>query len=86
MLNQFRCNRSKNNLNSIVDAIVLSRKTMINIKQNIFLAIGLKAIFLILTIFGDTQLWMAILADTGATVLVTLNALRLLKFKSVPIE
>ena len=77
---------SKNNLNSIVDAIVLSRKTMINIKQNIFLAIGLKAIFLILTIFGDTQLWMAILADTGATVLVTLNALRLLKFKSVQIE
>ncbi len=74
---------SKNNLNSIVDAIVLSRKTMLNIKQNIFLAIGLKAIFLILTIFGDTQLWMAILADTGATVLVTLNALRLLNFKSV---
>lgn len=72
---------SKNNIGSVVDAITLSRKIMFNIKQNIFLAIGLKVIFLVLTIFGDTQLWMAILADTGATVLVTLNALRLLNFK-----
>jgi Cd2+/Zn2+-exporting ATPase len=70
---------SRNNLSAIVDAVTLSRKTMNNIKQNISLAIGLKAIFLILTIFGETQLWMAILADTGATVIVTLNALRLLK-------
>lgn len=72
---------SRNNVSAIVDAVLLSRKTMNNIKQNITLAIGLKAIFLILTIFGETQLWMAILADTGATVIVTLNALRLLKTK-----
>ena len=40
--------------------------------------LGLKALFLVTTIAGITGLWPAILADTGATVLVTLNALRLL--------
>ncbi len=41
--------------------------------------LGLKAVFLVTTIAGVTGLWPAILADTGATVLVTLNALRLLR-------
>ncbi len=56
----------------------LSKRTMINIRQNIAVALGLKAIFLVTTVVGLTGLWPAILADTGATVLVTLNALRLL--------
>ena len=43
-------------------------------------ALGLKAVFLVTTILGITGLWIAIFADTGATVLVTLNALRLLAF------
>ncbi|MDX1000828.1 hypothetical protein GOE08_06760 [Sinorhizobium medicae] len=43
---------------------------------------GLKAIFLVTTLTGTTTLWMAILADTGATVLVTANALRLLTCRS----
>ena len=73
---------SRNNVSAVVDTVILSRKTMNNIKQNITLAIGIKVIFLLLTIFGETQLWMAILADTGATVIVTLNALRLLNIKS----
>ena len=47
--------------------------------QNITIALGLKAVFLVTTIAGITGLWPAILADTGATVLVTLNALRLLR-------
>jgi Cd2+/Zn2+-exporting ATPase len=59
----------------------LSRRAMVNIRQNIALALGLKAVFLVTTIIGVTGLWPAILADTGATVLVTLNALRLLDFK-----
>lgn len=59
----------------------LSKRTMSNIRQNISIALGLKAVFLVTTIAGITGLWPAILADTGATVLVTLNALRLLKFK-----
>lgn len=61
--------------------IRLARATMFNIKQNVTIALGLKAIFLVTTIFGFTGLWLAIMADTGATVLVTLNALRLLGFR-----
>ncbi|NTE88931.1 heavy metal translocating P-type ATPase [Agrobacterium rubi] len=57
----------------------LSKRTMRNIHQNIAMSLGLKAVFLVTTIIGITGLWPAILADTGATVLVTLNALRLLR-------
>jgi Cd2+/Zn2+-exporting ATPase len=59
--------------------IDLSKRTMSNIWQNITIALGLKAVFLVTTLIGITGLWPAILADTGATVLVTLNALRLLR-------
>ncbi|OWJ77291.1 heavy metal translocating P-type ATPase [Haematobacter genomosp. 1] len=58
----------------------LARGAMRNIHQNIALALGLKAVFLVTSTLGITGLWLAILADTGATVLVTLNALRLLRF------
>jgi Cd2+/Zn2+-exporting ATPase len=58
--------------------IDLSKRTMANIRQNITIALGLKAVFLVTTVVGVTGLWPAILADTGATVLVTANALRLL--------
>ncbi|WP_158810907.1 heavy metal translocating P-type ATPase [Beijerinckia sp. L45] len=58
--------------------IALAKRTMRNIRQNVAMALGLKAIFLVTTIVGVTGLWPAILADTGATVLVTMNALRLL--------
>ncbi len=64
--------------------VALSRATMSNIYQNITIALGLKAVFLVTTLLGVTTLWMAILADTGATVLVTLNALRLLGYKFNP--
>lgn len=62
--------------------IELSRATLTNVHQNVALAIGLKGVFLITTLLGMTGLWVAVLADSGATALVTLNALRLLKFKS----
>ncbi len=61
--------------------IELSKRTVRNILQNITIALGLKAVFLVTTIAGITGLWPAILADTGATVLVTINALRLLRIK-----
>ncbi|UTV26767.1 zinc/cadmium/mercury/lead-transporting ATPase [Photobacterium atrarenae] len=61
--------------------IALSRATLANIRQNIGLALGLKALFLVTTLLGFTGLWVAVLADSGATALVTLNALRLLRFK-----
>ncbi|WP_172332059.1 heavy metal translocating P-type ATPase [Mangrovicoccus sp. HB161399] len=59
----------------------LSRAAMANIRQNVGIALGLKAVFLATTLAGITGLWIAILADTGATVLVTANALRLLRFR-----
>ncbi len=66
----------------IAGMIDLSGRVMRNITQNIVIALGLKAVFLVTTIAGITGLWPAILADTGATVLVTLNALRLLAVRS----
>jgi Cd2+/Zn2+-exporting ATPase len=65
----------------VADLVALSRATMNNIKLNIAFALGLKAIFLVTTLLGYTSLWMAILADTGATAVVTANALRLLRWK-----
>ena len=65
-------------IGDVAAMIELSKRTMANIQQNITMALGLKAVFLVTTIIGLTGLWPAILADTGATVLVTLNALRLL--------
>ena len=62
--------------------IDLSRLTMANIWQNIAVSLGLKAVFLVTTLAGLTGLWPAILADTGATVVVTLNALRLLAWNA----
>ncbi len=60
--------------------IRLARATMSNIRQNVAIALGLKGVFLVTSVLGITGLWIAILADTGATVLVTANALRLLAF------
>ena len=70
----------RNRVTDVAAMIRLARAAMSNIRQNVTLALGLKAVFLVTTIFGVTGLWIAIMADTGATVLVTLNALRLLRF------
>jgi Cd2+/Zn2+-exporting ATPase len=70
----------RNRVTDIATLVRLSRATMANIRQNIGIALSLKAIFLVTTVTGTTGLWMAIVADTGGTVLVTLNALRLLGF------
>ena len=66
----------------VAELVALSRATLANIKQNVAVAVGLKLVFLATTLAGVTGLWPAILADTGATVLVTLNALRLLGWKA----
>ncbi|WP_204274522.1 heavy metal translocating P-type ATPase [Vibrio astriarenae] len=75
------CALTHNRLQSIAGLIKLSRKTMSIIRQNVALAVGSKVLFLITTLLGVTGLWAAVLADTGATALVTLNALRLLTEK-----
>ncbi|WP_456304476.1 HAD-IC family P-type ATPase [Acetobacter persici] len=69
----------RNRVSDIPALIRLSRSAMRNIRQNVSIALGLKGIFLVTTVAGMTGLWLAIMADTGATVLVTLNALRLLR-------
>lgn len=61
--------------------IRLSRKTLAIIKQNIAFALGLKLIALLLVVPGWLTLWIAIFADMGATLLVMLNSMRLLKVK-----
>jgi Cd2+/Zn2+-exporting ATPase len=62
--------------------IRLSRRTAVILTENITLALGIKAVFLGLAISGGATLWMAILADMGASLLVVFNGLRLLKAKS----
>jgi Cd2+/Zn2+-exporting ATPase len=69
-------------VSDVAGMVNLSRRTMRNIRQNITIALGLKAVFLATTVVGITGLWPAILADTGATVLVTANAMRLLRLAS----
>lgn len=65
----------------IAELVALSRATMGNVKQNVAIALGLKAVFVVTTLTGTTGLWLAIMADTGATILVTLNALRLMAWR-----
>lgn len=68
-----------NRLTELANMIGLARATHNNIRQNITIALGLKGIFLVTTLLGITGLWLAVLADSGATALVTANALRLLR-------
>jgi Zn2+/Cd2+-exporting ATPase len=60
-------------------ALRLARATLFNIKTNVAISLVLKAAFLIMAVAGVATLWMAILADTGASVIVVANALRLLR-------
>lgn len=69
----------------VANMVDLSKRVMGNIHQNITVALGLKAVFLVTTVIGITGLWPAILADTGATVLVTANAMRLLAWKGLSV-
>jgi Cd2+/Zn2+-exporting ATPase len=57
----------------------LSRRTAAILKQNISLALGIKAVFLALTLTGHATMWMAVFADMGASLLVVGNGLRLLR-------
>lgn len=73
-----------NRLSELASMIRLSRATRHNIRQNIAIALGLKAVFLVTSVLGITGLWLAVLADSGATALVTANALRLLRREKTP--
>ena len=66
----------------IVTAIKSSKKTMKIAIQNIILAFGVKAIALILSALGIADMWMAVFADTGVTILAVLNSFRALKIEN----
>ncbi len=68
-------------LNKLPYTIQLSRKALKIIKQNIIFSLGIKALALLLVIPGWLTLWLAIFADMGATLIVTLNSMRLLRIK-----
>ncbi len=67
-------------LSKLPYTIRLSKATLANIRVNVAIAIGLKAVFVILAVAGVATLWMAVLADTGASALVVANAVRLRRF------
>ena len=72
----------KDDLSKVAEAVELGRRTMRVIQANIAFALAVKAVFLVLALLGYTSLWLAILADTGATLVVIANALRLLRSPS----
>jgi Zn2+/Cd2+-exporting ATPase len=62
-------------------AVRVARRTVTIIKQNIVFSLALKAVFLALALVGWATLWMAVAADTGASLLVVANGLRILRLK-----
>ena len=74
----------KDDLGKIAETILLGRRTVRIIQTNIIFALLVKAVFLVLAVLGYTSLWLAIAADTGATLVVIANALRLLRAKPTP--
>lgn len=66
-------------LRKVPETIRLSKRTHAILWQNIVLALGIKAVFFVLAVFGSATMWMAVFADMGASLLVVFNGLRLLK-------
>jgi Zn2+/Cd2+-exporting ATPase len=70
----------RDDLRAIPRTVRLARATMRTVRANVAFAIGIKVVFLVLVLAGMGTLWMAVLADVGATLLVTLNGMRLLRW------
>ena len=68
-------------LHKLPFALRLSRAALRTVRVNVALSLGLKAVVLVLAVAGVSTLWMAVLADSGATVLVVANAMRLLRHR-----
>ncbi len=66
-------------LHQVAETIALSRQTRRIVQQNIVFSLGIKAVFMILALAGVATLWMAVFADMGASLLVILNGMRLLR-------
>ncbi|CAK6689750.1 hypothetical protein [Synechococcus sp. CBW1107] len=63
----------------VPETIALSQRTFRILRQNIALALGIKALFLVLTLAGNATMWMAVFADMGTSLIVIANGLRLLR-------
>jgi Cd2+/Zn2+-exporting ATPase len=72
----------QDNLTHLPEAVRTARRTQAIIKQNIAFSLALKAAFLLLALPGLATLWMAVFADMGASLIVTLNGMRMLRKKS----
>lgn len=70
----------KNDIHKLEFLKKLSKKTLNLIKQNIIIAFGIKTFFLIITILGLSTLWMAVISDVGASIIVIINGLRVLNY------
>ena len=66
-------------LDKIPEAISISKKTNRIIKQNLTFAIGVKLAILLLSVFGIADMWEAVFADVGTTLITILNTIRILK-------
>jgi Cd2+/Zn2+-exporting ATPase len=66
-------------LRRVPETVRLSQRVYGVLWQNIVLALGIKAVFLALAVFGNASMWMAVFADMGASLLVVFNGLRLLR-------
>ncbi|GAB4570967.1 MAG: heavy metal translocating P-type ATPase [Anaerolineae bacterium] len=69
----------RDDLRLVPRAIRLSRRTLQRVRENIGLSLGIKLLFLALTLAGWASLWLAVFADVGASLIVTANGLRLLR-------
>jgi Cd2+/Zn2+-exporting ATPase len=65
----------------LVTAVRLAQKTLRVVKQNVLFALSVKAVILLLGVFGLANMWMAVFADVGVSLLAVGNALRPLYFK-----
>ena len=74
----------KDDLTRVAETVILGRRTLGIIRFNVGFALGIKAVVLTLAFMGIAGLWLAILADTGATLLVIMNSLRLLAAPKKP--
>lgn len=66
-------------LDKIIEGIEISKKTNLIIKQNLIFSIGVKILTLVLSLFGIAEMWQAVFADVGVTLITILNTLRILK-------
>jgi Cd2+/Zn2+-exporting ATPase len=73
-------------LRRLPETIRLSQTTHRVLWQNIVLALGIKAVFLVLAVFGNATMWMAVFADMGASLLVVFNGLRMLRTSAPQIK